>query len=533
MKKITFTLLFLFCAMNMVSCTQESRAPQATVSIPQTQTLKESKLVYLAVDNVSVSSFDTTADWAPPPDAKAPIDGSLLSRWSSAYTDNQWISLDFGKPKTLSKIVIFWEAAYAVDYDILVSEDNQKWQTVASLKEQKGDTPEIEFAPIKARFVKLICLKRSNPQWGISLWEFLCLGPAKDNPEDKPLAEAYPKLAAQLEKKPQTEAIVEEPAVASPGALTLEEFQEGVVYTSWGKTELGLEASDKTLEYLKNLGINHISIMVVLTQETIEEKVINIDPKDTPEDKAIGHCIDKAHSLGMKVLLKTHVDTKTGEWRGNIIPSTEWFASYKEHMLYYARLASKYNVEAFAIGTELANTTTVAWQKEWESIIEGVKQVFTGRLVYCANWDEYKDVGFWDKLDFVGIDAYFPLTTKKDPTKDELINAWKAHANGIDAWLKENKIHKPVIFTEVGYSSADGTNIEPWASFTDTAKNSIDQQEQVDCLEAMLVVSSGYPWFKGFYWWSYFPQERWSPLGYTIRGKKTEEVLSDWLKKIP
>lgn len=528
MKKSIFTLLFLFCALNIVSCAQES-APVARA--PQ-ERLQAEPLVYLQVANVTVSSFDTTADWAPLPDVRAPIDGDTLTRWSSNYTDNQWIIFDFGKSKTLSKIIIFWEAAYAVDYDILVSQDNENWQTAASLKDQNGDTAQIEFAPVKARYVKLLGLKRFNPQWGISILEFLCLGPAEDNPKDRPLAEVFPKLAAQLEKKPQVEAVIEEPAVASPGAITLEEFQKGVVYTSWGKTELGSEASDKTLEHLKNLGITHISIMVVLMQETIEEKVINVDPKDTPEDKAIAHCIDKAHSLGMKVFLKTHVDTKTREWRGNIIPSAEWFASYKEHMLHYAKLANKYNVEAFAIGTELANTTIAAWQREWESIIDEVKKVFSGRLVYCANWDEYKSVGFWDKLDFIGIDAYFPLTTKKEPTKEELLASWKKHATDIDSWLKEKGISKPVVFTEAGYSSADGTNIEPWTSFTDTAKNSIDQQEQADCLESMLVVSSGYPWFKGFYLWSYFPQERWSPLGYTIRGKKAEEVLVEWLKKL-
>ncbi|MBU4473650.1 MAG: hypothetical protein KJ842_05805, partial [Candidatus Omnitrophica bacterium] len=58
----------------------------------------------------------------------------------------------------------------------------------------------------------------------------------------------------------------------------------------------------------------------------------------------------------------------------------------------------------------------------------------------------------------------------------------------------------------------------------------MDQQEQADALEAMLVVCSSYPWFKGLYWWNYFPQKRWSPLGYTIRGKKAEEILSEWFK---
>ena len=141
-------------------------------------------------------------------------------------------------------------------------------------------------------------------------------------------------------------------------------------------------------------------------------------------------------------------------------------------------------------------------------------------------------MGFWDKLDFIGIDAYFPLTAKKDPTKEELISAWQKNASEIDMWLKEKEPDKPIIFTEIGYCSADGTNIQPWVDLAKVSPVTIDQQEQADSLDTMLTVCSKFPWFKGFYWWSYFPQERWSPLGYTIRGKKAEEVFSAWFKKL-
>jgi hypothetical protein len=233
----------------------------------------------------------------------------------------------------------------------------------------------------------------------------------------------------------------------------------------------------------------------------------------------------------MKVMLKPHVDIKTGQWRGDIIPSLEWFSSYKDYLVHYAKLANLYSVELFSIGTELVNTTTPNWQSAWEDIIKEIRGVFSGPLVYDANWDEYKTIGFWDKLDFVGIDAYFPLTSKKDPTKEELTVAWKGYAMDIDKWLKEKQINKPVIFCEIGYSSADGTNIQPWSDLS-KSEETIDQQEQADALDAMLTTCSAFPWFKGFYWWNYFPQERWSPLGYIIRGKIAEEVFSEWLKKI-
>ena len=278
--------------------------------------------------------------------------------------------------------------------------------------------------------------------------------------------------------------------------------------------------------------MHHVSIMIVWMQETIEEDSIIPDLKDTPEDKALVHAINKAHSLGMKVMLKPHVDVRTGEWRGDVIPSEAWFESYKDYIMYYTRLAQEYDVEVFAIGTELGNTTLPNWEAQWEDLISQIRDVYSGKLVYGANWDEYKTVGFWDKVDFVGISAYFPLTAKKDPTKAELVNAWESNAEEIEAWLGENRINKPVIFTEIGYCSADGTNTQPWSVLSNLSDEYIDQAEQADSLDAMVTVCSAKPWFKGFYWWNYFPQERWSPLGYTIRGKGAEDVLARWLKKL-
>jgi hypothetical protein len=318
----------------------------------------------------------------------------------------------------------------------------------------------------------------------------------------------------------------------SPGALTPAEFQKGVCYTSWGKAELGSQASDQTLEYLYKLGVRNLAIMVVWMQDTVEEKAVHADSKDTPDDVALAHAINKAHALGMKVMLKPHVDIKDGQWRGDLIPSKEWFASYKEYILRYAKLAVQYNVELFSIGTELANTTIPAWEAEWEDIIKEVRAVYPGPLVYGANWNEYTGVGFWDKIDFIGIDAYFPLTTKKDATKEDLIPGWKSNAAQLDTWVKAKYPDKPVIFAEIGYCSAQGSTIQPWSTLSNVPEEFADQQEQADALEAMFVACTAYPWFKGLYWWNYFPQERWSPLGYTIRGKKAEGVFSEWLKKL-
>jgi len=527
MKFIILSLLFAFSSINMASCGQGSD----TATCPA-ESKSSSGEVYLAVSSTEVSSFDATPEWAPPQEPKALTDGNLLTRWSSGYQDDQWVILDFGKSKVISKIVICWEAAYAVDYDILISKDKENWKSLLFLKDSDGDIDRLEFSPVEARYVKIIGRKRVNPTWGISVWEVLCFGPENKNPEDKSLIFVYPKLVDKLELKDTQKVVSQaEKPLASPGALLLGELQKGVVYTSWGKTELGTEASDQTLEYLKELGVRYVSIMIVWSQASINEKTVSPDDKDTPSDIALVHAINKAHSLGMKVMLKPHVEVKSGEWRGEIVPSQEWFASYSNYIINYATMAEQYHVEAFSVGTELANTTYPEWQSSWESIIKEVRKNYSGRVVYGANWNEYKTVGFWDKLDFIGISAYFPLTTKKDPTKEELVAAWEKNCENIGEWLDSKGLDKPVVFTEIGYCSANGTNTKPW-SFSDISEESVDQEEQANSLEAMLIVCFQYPWFKGFYLWNYFPQERWSPLGYTIRGKLAEDVFKKRLKSI-
>jgi len=158
-----------------------------------------------------------------------------------------------------------------------------------------------------------------------------------------------------------------------------------------------------------------------------------------------------------------------------------------------------------------------------------VKENYSGILTYSANWTEYQEVPFWDKMDFIGIDAYFPLTGTNNPSSEELKAAWTREADKIEAWLNEKKLTgKGVIFTEVGYPSADGASRQPWVAITDIT----DEDEQANCLAAMFETLTLRPWFKGYYIWQYFPQDRWSPLGFTVKGKKAEEVIVEWMKRV-
>ena len=96
----------------------------------------------------------------------------------------------------------------------------------------------------------------------------------------------------------------------------------------------------------------------------------------------------------------------------------------------------------------------------------------------------------------------------------------------MDEFFKKKNIGKPVIFTEVGYTSAVGTSKTPWV----IPSKVVNQNEQADCLDAMMTVMTKQSWFRGLYWWCIYPQDIDSPLGYTIKGKLAEKVLADWYK---
>ncbi|MFH1305208.1 MAG: discoidin domain-containing protein [Candidatus Omnitrophota bacterium] len=492
---------------------------------------EKDSLVYLTVADAKASSFDKTPDWAPEPNPMAPVDSDMLTRWSSDYVEgDQWISFDLGESSVVSDVIVRWERAHATDYKILVSSDDTVWQEVYHDAAARGGATEARFTPVECRYVKILGLKKVNVDWGISIWEVEIYGPAQSNPHAAISMEAYLKKGNDTTNKEEAEKLVN--SLAAP-IIPIEEktFQKGAIYTSWMADELALPASDISLAHIKESGFDSVAIMIPAYQKEIdsEEIFVNDSPDgDTPTIEALAQAVETCHRLGLRVQVKPHVDPRTSEARINIIPSEKWFDSYEKFVVTYARFAQDNKAELFSVGTELEATTFETWNGRWNRIIEKVREEYKGLLTYSANWTEYKEVPFWDKMDFVGIDAYFPLTDSDEPSLDELIKAWEAKADEIEEWLKEkNLTEKGVLFTEVGYPSARGASRQPWVAISDIE----DQKAQADCFSAMFQVMTKRAWFKGYYIWQYFPQERWSPLGFTIKGKESEKIITEWLKK--
>ncbi len=311
-------------------------------------------------------------------------------------------------------------------------------------------------------------------------------------------------------------------------------LQQGVSYTPWGNdlaSPATYAAFQSAVSRMQAAGVQWVAINVFEFQDALASTAIGprLDLWSTPA-ASVDLAVQEFHNRGMQVLLKPNVDVADGSWRGDITGSDAWFNDpngYKAFVGRWATWAETRGVEGLAIGCEF--TATQAETARWRETTALARTSFSGWLTYAANWDAYQAVPWWDDLDYIGIDAYFPLTADADPTLAQLTAAWAGHANAIEAWLLSLPPEAPddVLFTEIGYRSIDGANIEPWA-WSPYGPNGLDLQEQADCYAAAFGATVDRAWLDGYYWWNWetFPQpgsDLWND--FTPQNKPAEFVL--------
>lgn len=206
----------------------------------------------------------------------------------------------------------------------------------------------------------------------------------------------------------------------------------------------------------------------------------------------------------IKIMLKPQIWVWRGEFTGNIKMTTEadWKvleSTYSKFILEYAELAENMKVELFCIGTELEQF--IAHRPEyWQILIKKIKTIYKGKLTYAANWDEFKRTPFWNDLDFIGIDAYFPVSNSKTPTLNECLTGWEQHKSTVKT-MSVN-YNKPILFTEFGYRSVDFSGKEPWRS--DRSMNVTNLEAQTNTTKALFETFWEEEWFAGGFVWKWF-----------------------------
>jgi beta-glucanase (GH16 family) len=106
--------------------------------------------------------------------ASAATDGNTGTRWSSAFSDPQWLRVDLGATHSISKVVLNWEAAYGKAFQVQTSNDGTNWTTISSTTTGTGGNQTLTVSG-SGRYVRMNGTQRAT-QYGYSLWEFQVYG---------------------------------------------------------------------------------------------------------------------------------------------------------------------------------------------------------------------------------------------------------------------------------------------------------------------------------------------------------------------
>ena len=242
--------------------------------------------------------------------------------------------------------------------------------------------------------------------------------------------------------------------------------------------------------------------------------------------------IELLDERGIRVMLKPQLWVWRGEFTGNIEMASEedWKTfeeSYTAFILLYAALAEEMRVPILCIGTEL-HTFVQKRPEYWKVLIANIRKIYKGKLTYAENWDQFDQAPFWEQLDYIGVDAYFPVAESKTPDIEELKAGWQKHK--IKIMQLQASIKKPVLFTEYGYRSIHYTGKEPWDS--GRTDEGINLQAQENALTALYEEFWKEPWFAGGFLWKWFHNH--DEVGgnsnnrFTVQNKPSEKLIKEF-----
>ena len=322
-----------------------------------------------------------------------------------------------------------------------------------------------------------------------------------------------------------------EPRAEAPRRLF---FQRGVSFTQEGWRRGGGYDSARigdVLASLQQVGVDTIAVIPFSFMPGPD--VPELTRFSGESDGGINNTTFRARRLGMKVMLKPQIWLRGGLFPGDVHIQGKnerdlWFFRYRQWILHNARLAEWNGSDLFCIGNELREMTR--YEAEWRDLIATVRRIYHGPITYGAHWEnEFEKLPFWDALDYIGLNNYFPLARNSDTSAAAL-------QKGADDVLRrveqlQQRWRRPVLLTEVGFPSKRRGVTEPW---NERVSSIVDIEEQARAYEAIFRSFYDKPWFYGMYWWKWYstgsgggPEDgRFNP-----RNKPAATVMERWYRK--
>ena len=333
-----------------------------------------------------------------------------------------------------------------------------------------------------------------------------------------PTAIATPTPAAGPTQKPFVE-------VRNPRKQA-SDFQAGVMMLLYGNDPYLEPNIRQKLDYMATLGVNSLGLVFPIFQTNGRSTDVHADPTRTPSAEQMTLFIREAHQRGFTVMMRPLLDEASlsagGDWRGSIHPQPvdRWFAAYGDLMVTYANLAEANGVESFDVGTEL--NTIESYGPQWLQVIKRVRQAYTGLLTYSSISGMGYPTRFAGALDFISIDAYYPLNANAGATTAELEQAWQGGIAQLDRIAIDSGM--PVVVTELGTASRRGSYRAPSSANLGLP---LDLEAQRAYYEASCNVLRGA--VRGMYWWymsPYLPKAPLTDMGFDPTGKPAEAELT-------
>ncbi len=329
-------------------------------------------------------------------------------------------------------------------------------------------------------------------------------------------ASAYPKKERPLQKLPHQKGF----NFAHEGYS---------IYNGYG----GRKATE-SLTKMRSLGSNSMAIVPYsfIRDKNQAEPFRFSDNAGSENDEAVVHSTFEAKKLGMVSVLKPQVFAGNS-WPGDVemLNEKDWehfFIYYHKWIRHYALLAEIHQMDVLCVGVEFAKAT-LNREEDWRKIFRSLRGLYQGNMTYAANWgSEFENVGFWDELDFIGLNCYYSLSKKDNPTKEEL----KANFDSVKTKIVRvhRKFGKPIVFTEIGFRSIN----TPWKIPHAEGDDSFNPAHQQLCYEVVLEGIANEPWCGGILWWkypSYLEYRGKENSAFTPNNKMAEETVKKWFSK--
>jgi hypothetical protein len=243
-----------------------------------------------------------------------------------------------------------------------------------------------------------------------------------------------------------------------------------------------------------------------------------------------------AHDHNINVMLKPQIYVP-GSWIGDLTFDNEadwikWEGEYQSYIMAMAEIAADEDVAILCLGTELKRSV-VERTSFWIELITKIRTVYCGKLTYSSNWDHYKQIPFWDQLDYIGISTYFPLSDSKTPQVSELIKAWQPIKHDLKTFSLSH--NKRMLFTEFGYLSVDHCAHKTWELEADIHQANVNEKAQANALNAIFETFFNEDFWAGGFLWKWFPNghghEGYPDKDYTPQNKLAEGILHNWYSK--